>query len=380
MKSWFNFLSLFVSTIEIASCQLVDSQKIIIRGTISKNIKNVEGQKLYLFDKLNQGAPRDSTIIKNHTFLFEFDVNRDFTPFRAALMYKDTVKDQQILDAYKVKTITYFHPIGFQNPFLANTVESNFYVDEGEIIIVPLPSINERIPTHKIISSSRQNEPFYKHLHITDPGNDRDSAMTLNLSVISQYRFSYYLLHELFRNKVSFTNTELKELLNCFDENVKKSVSYNEFRYYLDYQINSDSYNKQRIDLEDQNGNTYSITDSTADLTLLVFWASWCRPCRAEIPELKKIQSKYPQQHLSLSSISIDEDKARWQEALKKENMPWRQFIVTQQRKLEIDAKFNIREIPTIFLINKEKTIIKKFSGVNDELYTIIDSLLSKRK
>lgn len=60
---------------------------------------------------------------------------------------------------------------------------------------------------------------------------------------------------------------------------------------------------------------------------LIDFWASWCNPCRKEIPNLKKLYKLYADQGFDIVSISIDKKKADWEKALKEEQLPWHNFL-----------------------------------------------------
>jgi thiol-disulfide isomerase/thioredoxin len=57
------------------------------------------------------------------------------------------------------------------------------------------------------------------------------------------------------------------------------------------------------------------------------FWASWCAPCRAQIPGLKTLYAKYHQKGFDIVSVSGDREWNAWQRALQIENMPWTQVI-----------------------------------------------------
>lgn len=56
---------------------------------------------------------------------------------------------------------------------------------------------------------------------------------------------------------------------------------------------------------------------------LLEFWASWCGPCRAEIPHMKKAYAEYHPKGLEIFSFTIDDSRAAWEKASKEENLPW---------------------------------------------------------
>jgi len=88
--------------------------------------------------------------------------------------------------------------------------------------------------------------------------------------------------------------------------------------------------------------------------TLIDFWASWCGPCRKEIPNLKKLYEKYSSKGFEIISISIDKKEADWEKALKEENLTWPNYLDTKGAS---DA-FNVKAIPAMFLVDDNGIII----------------------
>lgn len=92
---------------------------------------------------------------------------------------------------------------------------------------------------------------------------------------------------------------------------------------------------------------------------LLDFWASWCVPCRAELPYLKKAYDQFKDKNFVISSVSLDSKTADWQKALLEDNSP--QFIhtiIAEYIKSEGFKFYNITTIPANFLINPEGRIV----------------------
>lgn len=85
---------------------------------------------------------------------------------------------------------------------------------------------------------------------------------------------------------------------------------------------------------------------------MLEFWASWCGPCRGEIPHLVKVHNKY--KDFEIISISIDEKDADWQKAMKEEGMVWKQLRNPEGFGGVIQNEYNIQGVPTCIILDKE--------------------------
>jgi thiol-disulfide isomerase/thioredoxin len=87
---------------------------------------------------------------------------------------------------------------------------------------------------------------------------------------------------------------------------------------------------------------------------LVDFWASWCSPCRKEIPNLKRLYEKYSSKGFEIISISTDKKEADWEKALKEEKLVWPNFLDT---KGAADA-CNVSSIPAMFLLDDKGIVV----------------------
>lgn len=108
--------------------------------------------------------------------------------------------------------------------------------------------------------------------------------------------------------------------------------------------------------LKDKDGKAYSVKEITAGkkYILVDFWASWCGPCRKEIPNLKTAYAEYAPKGFEILSISIDKDEKAWQKALTQENMKWHNLLDDDK----VSKSFNVKAIPATYLVDSKGVII----------------------
>ena len=113
-------------------------------------------------------------------------------------------------------------------------------------------------------------------------------------------------------------------------------------------------------------------------VTLLDFWASWCVPCRQEIPFLKELYAKYHDQGFDIISISLDKSKDAWLKAVDKEAMPWPQISDLKAWNGPVTQDYGIQAIPFVFLLDGQgRIVLKNLHG--ELLENAIRQQLSKR-
>jgi peroxiredoxin len=110
---------------------------------------------------------------------------------------------------------------------------------------------------------------------------------------------------------------------------------------------------------KDLDGKPLSIADYKGKVLLVDFWATWCGPCRAELPNVKKVYDAYHAKGFDVLGISLDSDEEKLKSFLKENEMPWRQYFDGQGDK-KISRKYGITRIPTTFLLDGNGKIIEK--------------------
>jgi len=91
---------------------------------------------------------------------------------------------------------------------------------------------------------------------------------------------------------------------------------------------------------------------------LVDFWASWCHPCREETPNLSRQYQLYKDKGFQVLSVSLDDNKTRWQDAIAKDGMPWLHVSDLKGWNNEAGKLYGVRGVPASFLIDPQGKIV----------------------
>lgn len=107
------------------------------------------------------------------------------------------------------------------------------------------------------------------------------------------------------------------------------------------------------------NKSTVGPQDFKGKILVLDFWASWCGPCRKEIPNLKKDYEMFADKGVEILSVSIDAKESDWRKAMADEDMPWTQVLAPGSGK-DVMKQYQFSGIPYILVIDEEGRILNK--------------------
>lgn len=124
-------------------------------------------------------------------------------------------------------------------------------------------------------------------------------------------------------------------------------------------------------------GNEIELKNFAGKYVLLDFWASWCGPCRREMPNVVELYEEFKGDNFEIIGVSLDTDKEDWEKAVADMNMTWPQgcdFLMWQS---PVARSYNVLSVPSIILINPEGKI-EAIDLRGKPLYSKIEGLLNK--
>jgi peroxiredoxin len=106
------------------------------------------------------------------------------------------------------------------------------------------------------------------------------------------------------------------------------------------------------------NDKDLALSSLRGKVVLIDFWASWCAPCRKELPNVKRAYEKYKSKGFEILGVSLDKDRDAWLEAISKEGLTWPQVSDLKFWQSEACAIYAVQSIPYTVLVDKDGKIL----------------------
>jgi peroxiredoxin len=136
-------------------------------------------------------------------------------------------------------------------------------------------------------------------------------------------------------------------------ENIKKQAEAKKLRSQL-----VDGAKFPDFDEKDLEGKPLSVANYKGKVVLIDFWATWCPPCVAELPNVQKAYETHHKDGFEIIGISLDQDEKKLKSFIKEKNMPWPQYFDGKGWGSKLAGKYGVTSIPATFLLDREGKII----------------------
>lgn len=113
------------------------------------------------------------------------------------------------------------------------------------------------------------------------------------------------------------------------------------------------------IVMNNTEGKEIKLSDLEGKVVLIDFWASWCRPCRAENPNVIKLYNQYKEEGFDVFSVSLDANLTAWKKAIADDGLIWPSHVSDLKKWNNAAAKtYGVKSIPYTVLIDREGKVI----------------------
>ncbi|WP_341843680.1 TlpA disulfide reductase family protein [Chitinophaga caseinilytica] len=228
----------------------------------------------------------------------------------------------------------------------------------------------------------------YRDLWMAE-GTGRDRRSLIDLTIVQHEVKDPFILSNLRHRHVTNALKMLgdKALRDSLYQNYMATVKRADYRKAVEeIYANANTFgdNKQAPDFtyEDINGKNVSLRDLRGKYVYIDVWATWCGPCKAEIPHLEKVEKAFHGKDITFVSLSVDKqsDKGKWVEFVKNGTLNSIQVLADKDFGSDFVKKFNINAIPRFILISPDGKIVSAnaLRPSDPKLTEMLEKLLSK--
>lgn len=174
-----------------------------------------------------------------------------------------------------------------------------------------------------------------------------------------------YRLTSMFRRyldrSVVLSLQEAYDLYNslCTDENLKRKIG-EEYKEYL--RVNGNLMKGSvapDFEMTGVTGKKCRLSDFKGKILLVDVWATWCAPCREELPYMEKLKKHFKEDdRIEIISVAVDNNTNTWKKFLEKEKPTWKQYIVDKKTNDFLEKEYRIIGIPHFMLLDREGRFI----------------------
>lgn len=390
--------------------ELVKTIKVLDDGSFADTIFNANG-----YHSFRDGKESSSFYLKDG---YDLSLQMDAKEFDESIVYSGEGNDinnflaQKYLireragsmeELYSLNEATYIAKMEGVNKELEKALEnldSDFAKEEKvNLNYEYLSHLTNYQPAHRYFSKNNEfkvSDAFPLNLDKLDLSNEEHFKKYNSYKSIVRYHFSKTARKNAKNKNISYEDAAIEfisshksELIknNLIEEIAFQITSSNpksELLYNAIMKISNDEALKERltkqfeaiqklaagktsptfVNYENNAGGTTSLADLKGKYVYIDLWATWCKPCKAEIPFLKKVEKKYSDKNIEFVSISIDTkaDHDTWKQMIKDKELGGIQLMADNDWKSKFILDYQVQGIPHFILIDPEGNIVKSFA------------------
>ena len=368
MKVFLTSILCSLLTIMTASCQ---SNSYKLSGTVEGLS---DGDTLLLTDNMIDGTPSDTIIMKGNTFTFEGTAEKE-----AAICMIYSAKNNEINAAFIREpgeiTIQLSATPGASR--VGGTSCNNEWQRLNDSVMVIGKEIN-RIAEH-IYGNNVSQEEQQRGMDEIEKLNKRFAdVVVVTTEKNIKNEFGYFLL-TYYPEDLIDNNNRMRLIEKLPDERRQRPAIKEieeSIRRMAKTAEGATIPNFSQLTPDDEVLNIMTEVEKNK-ITIIDFWASWCGPCRQEMPFMLSLYESNKDRGLGIVGISLDKDKDSWVTAIKKLKLPWPQMSDLKYWDNDVAKAFNVNSIPHTIVVDKKGKILRR--GLRgEELKAFVESELAK--
>lgn len=343
-----------VGAMALAACQPQNGYK--VSGTIP-GLNDGDTVLLQKMDENREWTAIDTAVIANGEFVFEGQT--DTTEVRFVTFNKEGRTGAAPIFLEKGKIVVTFNEEGKAN--VSGTANNDIYNDfktQTDSLISVEMAFYQELTTDTTLSDEEKaakSEELEKM--------DENVRVTLPLNTIKENidkPVGFFLLASRYSFFDLATLEELSASIPAQYAGSKEVAAINDYIAALRRSSVGQKYTD--FELQTPEGETVKLSDfvSQNKVTLIDFWASWCGPCRAEMPNVVKAYEAYNKKGFGIVGVSLDNNVDAWKAAIETLKITWPQMSDLQGWKNAAAQLYAIHSIPATFLIDENGIIIEK--------------------
>ncbi len=370
------YFVIFIVLLTFFSCSSDETSGSNINGAIKDYDPNSLVKQVYLYDLGPQSfIPVDTAMVQeNGKFIFDVSSFKEgiytigLAPNNAITVYIDSLNKSQELTINELKRWTKSYAIEgsyVSNEIASFTTEVNNMITKGGDYNrrISALSFNDTLQQRQIREEFQQeSEAFMKKRNAYIEKNMKSPALIAVLDQIDPLQ-EMDLLKDVVINGLGVSMPNSNYFINTknYLTQLEAEIAQKEkLKNFLKPGTMAPDLNFPGVD-----GKNVALSSLRGKVVLLDFWASWCRPCRAENPNVVRLYNKYKNQGFEIYSFSLDQNKDKWLNAIKQDGLIWNAHASDlkgwQTAAIPI---YGFNSIPFTILIDREgKVIAKKLRG-----------------
>lgn len=175
-------------------------------------------------------------------------------------------------------------------------------------------------------------------------------------------------------HQMEAASEQFKQCLSCISS---KDPSYVRAQHFAENPALSTAKMAPAFTVAALDGSRFNLDEMGGRVVLIDFWATWCGPCNAELPHMKKIAKEFAGQPLVILSVSWDADEAKWKQFIAKNEMTWMQYRDADH---ELSRRFGVEAIPHYFTIDSDGVLTAEMMGEGSDVEGKLKRLVAKAK